>query len=244
MKFSLHAVYSHCRVTPWHVAFLALLGSIVWSGAAMAALHTISYSNGIDPPIVVCDDDPADIDKTPGKIEVQFNLADGAGDDWVASGVILATTTDPAGATLVVTGTTIQNITGNYIVAAHIIVNHDMPPVVSLTSNYTAHVDGSFDKIGGGPLGNFTLNFNAAITGMDLGGVNFMSNLEPMGPILFNWTGLPKHQDTIIRQTQTFVFYMDALDNTINLFDSATILPTSTVAVEKAEWSVIKRLFR
>jgi hypothetical protein len=210
---------------------------------ASAALHTVSYSNGVDPAFVVCDGDPEDLDPDIDEIEVHFALADGVADDWVATGVILATTTDPAGATLVVTETTIQNITGNQIVAAHIIVNHDFAPFVSLTQMYTAHIDGSFDKIGGGAIGNFTLNFNATMTGKALGGMNFMGGLVAM-PVLFDWTGLPMHEDTIIQQTETFIFYMDELDNTINLFDSATILPTPPVAVENVAWSAIKDLFR
>ena len=127
--------------------------------------------------------------------------------------------------------------------AAHIIVNHDFPPFVSLTQMYTAHIDGSFDKVGGGLLGNLILNFNASMTGKNLGGVNFMDGLIA-APVLFDWTGLPMHEDTIIQQNQTFIFYMDELDNTINLFNSATILPTTTVAVEETEWGAIKGLFR
>jgi hypothetical protein len=238
-----HDVHSIFGITAGQLGLITLIGLFAGSGTATAAVHTVSFSNGVDPPTVVCDGDPADLDPDTDEIEVHFSLADGVADDWVASGVILATTTDPAGATLIVTETTIQNITGNQIIAAQIIVSHDFLPFVSLTQMYTAHVDGSFDKFGAGPLGNLILNFSAAMTGKSLGGVNFMDGLVA-GPILFDWTGLPQHEDTIIQQTETFVFYMDELDNTINLFDSATILPTSTVAVEETAWSAIKELFR
>jgi len=238
-----HDVRPILGIPAGHLVLITLMGLFAGSGTATAAVHTVSYSNGIDPPTIVCDGDAADIDPDTDEIEVHFTLADGAADDWVASGVILATTTDPAGATLVVTETTIQNITGNQIIAAQIIVRHDFLPFVSLTQMYTAHVDGSFDKFGAGPLGNLILNFSASMTGKALGGVNFMEGLVA-GPILFDWTGLPQHEDTIIRQTETFIFYMDELNNTINLFDSATILPTSTVAIKGIEWSTIKQLFR
>jgi hypothetical protein len=206
-------------------------------------VHTISYSNGVDPPIVVADGDPADVDPDADEIEVHFTLADGVGNDWEASGTILATTTDPAGATFVVTGTTIRNISGNQVIAAQIITTHDFPPFVSLTQLYTAHVDGSFDKIGGGILGNLSLAYSASMTGTALGGDFFMGGLVA-APILFDWTGLPMHQDTIIQQRQDFTFYIDELDNTINLFNSATILPAVTVGVEESSWGGIKSLYR
>jgi len=210
---------------------------------APAVVHTVSYSNVIDPPIVVADGDPADVDPAPDKIEVHFMLQDPVGNDWVASGVILATTTDPAGATLVVTNTTIQNITGNYVLGAQIHVSHDFPPLVSFTQQYVAHIDGSFDRVGGGQLGNLTLDYSASITGNSLGGQGFAAHLVP-APKLFDWTGLPKHEDTVINQTEHFIFYMDQLDDTINLFNSATVLPLATVGVERAAWGGIKALYR
>jgi hypothetical protein len=224
-------------------ATLMLAGFLSWSGTALAAVHTISYSNGVDPPIVVGDGDAADVDPDADEIEVHFTLADGVGNDWVASGIILATTTNPAGATFVVTGTTIQNISGQQIIGAQIICTHDFAPFVSLTQQYTAHVDGSFDKIGGGILGNLSLAYSASMTGTALGGQLFMDGLVA-APVLFDWTGLPMHQDTIIQQRQDFTFYMDELDNTINLFNSATILPNLTVGVEETSWGGIKSLFR
>jgi hypothetical protein len=222
---------------------LILLFVILTSPRLAGAAHTISYSNAIDPPIVVADGDPADLNKFDDEIEVHFMLEDPVGDDWVATGIIRASTTDPSGATLVVTGTTIQNITGNYVLGAQIIVNHDFPPLVSFTQQYIAHVDGSFDKIGGGLLGNLTLDYSASMTGNWLGNQGFAAHLVP-APKFFDWTGLPKHEDTVINQMQHFIFYIDELDNTINLFDSATILPMATVGVEQKAWSSIKGLYR
>ena len=244
MKASPHVVHLHLGNALRHILLLTLIAALSGPTTAAGATHTISYSNGVDPDIVVCDGDLADVDPDVDEIEVHFTLADGVNDDWVANGIILATTTDPTGATLVVTETTIQNITGNQIIAAHIIVDHDFAPFVTLTTDYIAHVDGSFDKVGGGPLGDYIFDFQATMTGIGLGGMNFAGGPFPMGPIPFDWTGLPTHQDTIINQRQTFIFYMDELDNTINLFNSATILPIGTVAVEEVEWSTIKQLFR
>jgi hypothetical protein len=220
-----------------------LLVILASPGLAPGAVHTVSYSNVIDPPVVVADGDPGDFDFDPDEIEVHFMLEDPIGDDWVATGVILATTTDPAGATLVVTNTTIQNVTGNYVLGAQIIVSHDFPPLVSFTQQYVAHVDGSFDKVGGGLLGSLTLNYSASITGNSLGGQGFAANLVP-APKFFDWTGLPKHEDTVINQTEHFIFYIDELDNTINLFDSATILPFASVGTEQRPWGAIKGLYR
>jgi len=220
---------------------LALTGLL--PGGAQGAIHTVSYSNGVDPPTFVADGDAADMNPLVDEIEVHFTLADGVNNDWVASGVILATTTDPAGATFVVTNTTIQNITGNQIVAAQMVFDHDFAPFVSLTQMYTAHCDGSFDKVGGGILGTLSLAYSATITGIGLGGTLFMDGLVA-APVLFSWDGLPQHQDTIINQHQDFIFYMDEIDNTINLFNSASILPMTSVGVEEQAWGAIKGLFR
>lgn len=226
-----------------YLACIVFAGLLAVSSTALGALHTVSYSNGVDPPIVVADGAVGvDMDTDADEIEVHFTLQDGIANDWVASGIIRATTTDPNGATLVVTETTIQNVSGEQV-NAQIFVNHDFPPVVTLATDYIAHIDGSFDKIGGGLLGNLTLIYGASITGAGLGGQNFMAGLVA-APVLFSWTGLPVHQDTIIHQAQDFIFYMDELDNTINLFNSATILPVGTVDAEATSWDAIKKLYR
>lgn len=224
------------------ILFLVLAGFPGMCGVAHA-VNCISFSNGVDPPFVVCDGDPNDDNGLADEISVDFTLADGVNNDWVASGTILATTTNPAGATLVVTDTRIQNITGNQIIAAQIIVTHDFPPFVSLTQQYTAHIDGAFDRVGGGLLGTLSLAYSASMTGSALGGDFFMASAV-QAPVPFNWTGLPFHQDTIIQQRQEFVFYIDELDNTIDLYNSATILPNVTVGVEKSPWGGIKQLYR
>ena len=231
------------RIRCGAIGFFVL--AVTWCAASQAAVHTVSFSNGVDPATVVCDGSPDDLDLDPDEIEVHFTLADGINDDWVASGVILATTTDPNGATLVVTETTIQNVTGNQVIGAQILVQHDFSPVVTLSTDYVAHIDGSFDKVGGGVLGNLILSYGATMTGASLGGTNFMGGLVLVPPaVLFNWTGSPVHQDTIIQQRQDFIFYIDELDNTINLFNSATIMPSTTVSVQQAPWGAIKGLFR
>ncbi len=228
-----------------HGKFLAVLVTLIaWPLAATAALHTVTYSNTIDPPTVVCDGDAADLDPDVGEIEVHYSLADPIADDWVATGTILATTTNPAGATLVVTDTTIRNVTGNQVLAAQILVEHDFLPLVSFTQQYVGHIDGSFDKVGGGILGNLILNWTATITGNTIANQGFPGGLVP-APVFFDWTGGPFHEDTVTRQTQEFIFYIDELDNTINFYDSATILPTEApVLAEDASWGAIKGLFR
>jgi len=60
VKASPHAVHSRFGITLSYAALLALIGFFAWGGTAVAAVHTISYSIVVDPPIVVCDGDPAD----------------------------------------------------------------------------------------------------------------------------------------------------------------------------------------
>jgi hypothetical protein len=197
-------------------------------GAAEAALNRISYSNGINPPIFVNDGDLADTDPDVDEMRVEFNLVDANG-DWTAEGVIFATTTNPNGATLVVTDTEIRNVSGDQILGAMINIDHYFDPMVSFTQLYTAHIDGAFDKIGGGILGNLIINYSARLNGAVLiGNLNFPGGLV-MAPVPFDYTGLPQHLDTVNRQTSAFVFYIDELDNVIRLFNSATILPSAPV---------------
>lgn len=223
MRFQTPSISSSASISHSR-AFMLLIALFLAPGSA-SAQHSVTYSNGIDPAIVVFDGDASDLNPIPKEIEIHFTLEDGEFDNWIATGVILATTTDPSGATLVVTDTTIQNITGEQVLGAQIVVEHDFPPVVTLTTDYVAHIDGSFDKIGGGELDTFTLNFSAQMTGKFLGQMGFQQNMGT-APQLFDWTGTPVHQDTIIHQRQHFIFYIDGLDNTINFFDSATISPT------------------
>jgi hypothetical protein len=199
---------------------------------AVAAPNQVSYSNLIDPPVVVVDGALADLDPDPLEIRVEFDLDDPGG-DWTATGVILATTSDPNGATLVVTDTEIRNITGNYVAAAMIQVDHHFDPLVSFTQQYTAHVDGAFDKIGGGTLGNLSLANNATLNGaVPVGNFFFAGGLVVVPPPqTFGDSSPPLHLDTVNRQTEHFVFYIDELDNVIRLFDSATILPAAGPAV-------------
>ena len=56
-----------------------------------------------------------------------------------------------------------------------------------------------------------------------------------MAPQVFDGTSLPLHLDTVNRQTERFIFYIDELDNVINLFDSSNILPTTPV--RPSPWS-------
>ena len=49
------------------------------------------------------------------------------------------------------------------------------------------------------------------------------------GPQFFDDTSLPVGLPTVNQQTERFIFYIDELDNYIELFDSATILPTTAV---------------
>lgn len=209
-------------------AFLIALVAAPGVGRAEHGVHTVSYSNGIDAPVVIADEGPGDDNPLEHEIEVNFSLEDPIGDDWIASGTIHATTTDPAGATLVVTDTTIKNITGNQVIAAQILVSHVLPPFVLLDGAYVAHIDGSFDNDAPFDLGTLSLDFSASITGKSLGGQGFQVSLVPP-PKLFDWTGNPVQQDTIIAQNQNFIFYIDELDNTINFFDSASILPVAPV---------------
>ena len=199
------------------------------AGSPEAALNMISYSNGIDPAIFVSDGDPEDTDFNPLGIRVVFDLVDANG-DWTAEGVILATTTPPPNgvATLVVTDTEIINVTGDQIIAAMIHVNHFFDPIVSVTQQYTAHIDGAFDTIGNGIFGNYSLENVAELNGAVPIDTFFFASGDGPAPETFNETSLPLHLDTVIRQTEHFIFYMDTLDNVIRLFDSATILPSSS----------------
>jgi hypothetical protein len=219
----------------------ACLATFIPLASAVAALNQISYSNGIDPPIFVSDGDGADLDPDPAEMQVLFNLT-GAGGDWNAQGVIFATTSDPAGATLVVTDTQIRNVTGNYVLGAIIEVNHYFDPLVSFTQQYTAHIDGAFDKIGGGILGNLNLSDAAILNGaVQIDSFFFAAGLEA-APKTFNDTSLPLHLDTVNRQTERFIFYIDELDNVINLFDSATIQPAVSAPVPAVGANVLVAL--
>jgi len=191
---------------------------------AAAAPNQVTYSNGVNPPIVVNDGDAADLDGDADEITVDFHL-DAANGFWTADGFIHATTTHPNGATLVVTDTEIVNVTGDQIAGASIVVNHIFDPIVSFTQLYTAHIDGAFDRIGGGILGNLIINYSASLNGaVGIGNFNFPDGLA-LAPIPFDYTGLPQHLDTVTQQRHHFVFYMDEIDNMIRLHDSATILP-------------------
>jgi hypothetical protein len=200
---------------------------------AVAALNQVSYSNLIDPPVFVSDGDVEDLDPDPLEMRVAFDLADPNG-DWTATGVILATTSDPNGATLVVTDTEIRNVTGSPVIAAMIEVDHYFDPLVSFTQQYTAHIDGAFDKIGGGLLGNLSLVDSAKLNGaVTVGNFFFEAHLVE-APVTFDDTSPPLHLDTVNRQTERFVFYTDELDNVIRLFDSASILPEPAMGVPAA----------
>lgn len=212
-------------------------------GADVAIANSISYSNTINPPTIVNDGDADDLDPDPLEIQVEFDLADPNG-DWTAEGVIFATTGNPTGATLVVTDTQIRNVTGNYVLGAMIVVEHFFDPLVSFTQTYVAHIDGAFDKIGGGLLGNMILNDSAFLNGAVLiDAFNFAIGAGLMAPQTFDDTSLPLHLDTVNRQTERFIFYIDELDNVINLFDSASILPSTPVGVESRTWSQVKAMF-
>jgi hypothetical protein len=102
---------------------------------------------------------------------------------------------------------------------------------VSFTQQYEAHIDGAFDKVGGGILGNFILDYSAFINGFQPVGNFGINDGLKLAPILFDYTSLPVHEDTVIDQTQRLIFYMDELDNLIELFDSATILPVGPAPV-------------
>jgi hypothetical protein len=209
--------------------YLILLVVTIGSASAVNP-NRITYSNGIDPPIEVIDDTGLDLDPNPLAMQVNFSLVDPAG-DWVADGVIFATVDYPGGATLVVTETQIRNVTGEQVLGAIIEVNHYFDPVVSPTQQYVAHIDGAFDKIGGGVLGNFILDDTASLNGaVDIDTFGFATGNVP-APVPFADTSLPLHLDTVNRQTERFIFYIDELDNVINLFDSATILPVAPVPV-------------
>ena len=157
------------------------------AGSAEAALNMISYSNGIDPAIFVSDGDPEDTDFNPLGIRVEFDLVDANG-DWTAEGVILATTTPPPNgvATLVVTDTEIINVTGDQIIAAMIHVNHFFDPIVSVTQQYTAHIDGAFDTIGNGIFGNYSLENTAELNGAVPIDTFFFASGDGPAPETFN----------------------------------------------------------
>ena len=210
---------------------LALIFALTFaSGSALADPNRVTYSNGIDPAIEVIDDMGGDLDPDPDEIRVEYSLLDNTG-DWLATGEIVATTTDPDGATLVVTKTEITNVTGEAIVGEMIFVDHYFDVIVDFDQLYSARIDGAFDKLGGGILGNFELVFDAYLNGAVLIDAipPIMGGLQ-LAPLTFNEPmGVPPeiHLDTVNRESIQLTFYIDEIDNFIALYDSATILPVS-----------------
>jgi len=222
---------------------LGFTATLAFTAVAHAAPNTISFSNTIDPPTFVSDGSPADTDPDANEIETAFTLVDPAG-KWTATGVILAATHPVDGATLVVTDTEIRNVTGQPIAAAIIEVEHFFDPLVSFSQQYIAHIDGAFDKIGGGELGNLSLDDSAFLNGPVLVD-NFHFDVHHLdAPQAFDDTSAPLHLDTVNSQTERLIFYIDELDNVINLFDSATIGPVGPVGVESRSWSQVKAVFQ
>ena len=75
-----------------HFAFVFVILFAVAPGVARA-LNSVSYSNGIDPAVVITDGGLGDDNMFDDEITVDFTLEDPIGDDWVATGTIYATTT-------------------------------------------------------------------------------------------------------------------------------------------------------
>lgn len=196
------------------------VGVMLLSRSAIAGFSVDVYVDNL-PVYAVMDNSPQDANPVLGDIEHHFVLTD-AQNRWEADGTLYAEggyNGQPPVST-VVTNTLIEKIANVPLFVGEIDFVHHY--AASGLQTHTASIDGVFDNTINHLVGGASLQYTAEINGQSLGGYATGFYTGP-GPEPFMGSLGPLVLPTTTEHHMEMRFYLDALGDSIELFNSAEI---------------------
>lgn len=203
------------------LAIIYLLGGTerAWAGFSIE----ISVDGGV--PTVFLDNGPDDLNPLPFDLEIPFTVGD-AGNNWSATGTVLATGGDGAPpVSTIVTDTLIENIGGQFL-QGEILVVHNY--TASGLGTHTATLDGQFENVLGNDIGYADLRLFAAVNSQSMGMLHEGPVINSPSPQAFGGGMLALQLPTTTEHSLLFQFYLGDPGDAIRLFNSGelhTVVP-------------------